>query len=294
MTTAVAPDRYGGQSVAVTVGLTWAHHTPAQEPHNPSDSLADCMTMQRPDTLLDATRPDMVYMCAMNLVGRMASAQCIGSSTVQLSMPPAAACSIQDLDLNCLYTQLRTQARDIIRVLVEPIRDGMQSCLYHIVAAFVRRSMAQVRRGLRDWYQKPANQAQLYHMIPTNLQPPAKWARRSRSATDNYMMVDECDVYSLALLFDVYFQIMSSTTRVHDINVHATRGMIIGHLNSQRVVLFTDMIPLRTSRGRMQGAARYCHNLSTECQGRRNVRHSTVLPAWLEMAMRWCRTAFSR
>ena len=32
----------------------------------------------------------------------------------------------------------------------------------------------------------------------------------------------------------------------------------------------------------------------TEYQGKRNVRHSTVLPACLEMAMRWYRTAFSR
>jgi len=93
-----------------------------------------------------------------------------GSSTVQLPMPPVAAGSIQDLDLNCFYTHLRIQARDINRVLVEPIRDGTHNILYHIVAAFVGRSMAQVCRGLRDWYQKPANQAKLYHMIPTNLQ----------------------------------------------------------------------------------------------------------------------------
>ena len=51
------------------------------------------------------------------------------------------------------------------------------------------------------------------------------------------MMVDECDVYSLALIFDVYFQNLSSTTRVHDIKIHVTRGMI------RKIMLFIGKKP---------------------------------------------------
>jgi len=50
--------------------------------------------------------------------------------------------------------------------------------------------------------------------------------------------VDACEVYGLALLFDVSFQILSSTTSVQVINIQGTRGMIIGHVNSTRVKHF--------------------------------------------------------
>ena len=42
----------------------------------------------------------------------------------------------------------------------------------------------------------------------------------------------------MALLFDVSFQILSSTTSVQVINIQGTRGMIIGHVNSTRVKHF--------------------------------------------------------
>ena len=54
------------------------------------------------------------------------------------------------------------------RVLVEPARDGTQSCLYHIVDAFVGQNMTQVRRGLGAWYLQPVNQARLCEVLPTN------------------------------------------------------------------------------------------------------------------------------
>jgi hypothetical protein len=59
--------------------------------------------------------------------------------------------------------------------------------------------------------------------------------------------VDECDVYSLALLFDVSFQILSSTTSVQVINIQGTRGMIIGHVNSTRVKHFVGTKLLRNT-----------------------------------------------
>jgi hypothetical protein len=117
-------------------------------------------------------------------------------------------------------------------VLVEPPRDGTQSCLYHIVAAFVGQNMTQVRRDLGAWYLQPVNQARLCDMLQTNLQNPAEWSGRSRSALNPSNLADECDVYSLALLFDVSFQILSSTTSVQVINIQGKRGMTIGHVNS--------------------------------------------------------------
>jgi len=143
-----------------------------------------------------------------------------------------------DLDCDCHYTRLRTQARDRNRVLVEPPRDGTQSCLYHIVAAFAGQNMTQLRRDLGAWYLQPVNQARLCDMVPTNLQSPAKWSRRSRSALNPSNLADECDVYSLALLFDVSFQMLSPTTSVQVIHIQGTRGMIIGHVNSTRVKHF--------------------------------------------------------
>jgi len=164
---------------------------------------------------------------------------------VQLSIPPAAAGLTHDLDLDRQYTHLRTQARDRNSVLVEPTRDGTQSCWYHIVATFVGQSITQVHRDLRAWYLQPANQARLCDMLSTILQSPAEWARRSRSATNTYSLADECDFYSLAPLFDVDFQILSSTTNIHDINIQGTRVMIIRHVNSARVKHFVATKLLR-------------------------------------------------
>jgi len=60
----------------------------------------------------------------------------------------AIADMTHDLDRDCHYTRLHTQARDRNRVLVEPPRDGTQSCLYHTVAAFVGQNMIQMRSDL--------------------------------------------------------------------------------------------------------------------------------------------------
>jgi len=111
--------------------------------------------------------------------------------------------------------------------------------------------MTQVRRALKSWYLQTANQAQLRDMLPTNLQTPAEWARRSRSATiNNYSLVDECDVYSLTLLrvFYVYSQILFPTTSVQDTNMQATRGSIIRHVNSPKVIHFVATKQIRSWR----------------------------------------------
>ena len=137
---------------------------------------------------------------------------------------------------------MRTQVYNIDRVLVEPPRDGTQSCLYHIITTFVGQTMIQVRRSLGNWYLQPVNQTRLRDFLPTNLQSPSAWAQQSRSAVDpsNLNLVDECDVYSLGLLFDISFQILSSSTSVQVINIHGTRGMIIRHVNSTRNKYFVD------------------------------------------------------
>jgi len=117
---------------------------------------------------------------------------------------------------------------------VEPPQDGMQSCLYHIVGAFAGQSMTQVRRSLGTWYLQAVNQARLCDFLPTNLQSPPAWVQRSRSAVNPI----NCDVYSLGLLFDISFQILSSSTSVQVINIHGMRGMIIRHVISTRVKHF--------------------------------------------------------
>ena len=125
-------------------------------------------------------------------------------------------------------------------MLVELPRDGTQSCLYHIVATFVGQSMTQVRTSLRQWHLQTVNQTRLRDFLPTNLKSPSAWAQQSRSAVDPSNLVDECDVYSLGLLFDISFQILSSSTSVQVINIHGTRGMIIRHVNSTRNKYFVD------------------------------------------------------
>ena len=170
--------------------------------------------------------------------GHSPSTQPVDCDTVHLLITPAVADLTHDLDRDCHYTHLHTQAQDRNRVLVEPPRDGTQSCLYHIVAAFVGQSMTQVCRDLGAWHLQPANQARLRDMLPTNLQSPAQWSRRSRSALNPSNLADECYVYSWALLFDVSFQIMSLPTSVQVININGMRGMTIGHVNSTRVKRF--------------------------------------------------------
>jgi len=100
---------------------------------------------------------------------------------------------------------------------------------------------------LGTWYLQPVNQDQLCDMLQTTLQSQAEWSRRSRSALDPSNLADECDVYSLALLFDVSFQILSSTTSVQVINIQGTTGMIIGHVNSTRVKHFVGTKLLRNT-----------------------------------------------
>jgi hypothetical protein len=136
----------------------------------------------------------------------------------------AIADMTHDLDRDCHYTRLHTQARDRNRVLVEPPRDGTQSCLYHIVAAFVGQNMTQVRRDLGAWYLQPVNQARFCDMLPTNLQNPAEWSRQSRSALNPFNLADECGIYSLALLFDVSFRILSYTKNVL-VSTYRERGV---------------------------------------------------------------------
>jgi len=72
--------------------------------------------------------PGVSNTCAMTLTGGSPSTQRIDSDTVQLPITPAAAGLIHDLDHDRHYAHLRTQARDRNRVLVEPPRDGTQSC----------------------------------------------------------------------------------------------------------------------------------------------------------------------
>ena len=93
----------------------------------------------------------------------------------------------------------------------------------------------------------PVNQAQLCDMLPINLQSPAEWSRRSRSALNPSNLADECDVYSPALLFDVSFQILSPTTSVQVINIQGTRGMIIRDINSTWVKHFVGTELLRNT-----------------------------------------------
>jgi len=241
MSRVVAPDTYVGQSVVEPASLAWACLTQAQEPQCPSQGLTHSMTIQQ----TDAARPGVPNTCAMTPARRSLSTQRIDSGTAHQSIKPAATGLIHDLHLDHHYTHLRTRASHMNRVLVEPTRNGTQSCLYDIVAAFVEQPMTHVRRDLGAWHLLPAKQARLCDILPTNLQSPSEWIRQSRSLINTYSLANECDIYSLALLFDVYFQILSSTTSVHHINIQGTRGMIIGHVNSKWVKHFVATKLLR-------------------------------------------------
>ena len=213
MSTAVASDTYVGQGVVEAASLAWACH-----------NLGVSTT------------------CAMSPAGHSPSTQPGDCGTVYMLIMPAVAALTHDLDRDCQYTHLLKQARDRNRVLVEPPRDGTQSCVYHIVAAFVGQPMTQVRRDLGA-----TNQARLCDMLQTNLQSPAEWSQQSRSALNPSNLADECDVYSLALLLDASFQILSSTASVLVINIQYTRGMTIGHVNLTRVKHFVGTKLLRNT-----------------------------------------------
>ena len=155
MSTALAPETYGGQGMVEAASLAWACH-----------NLGVSTT------------------CEITPAGHSLSTQPIDCDTVHMLITPAVADLTDDLDRHCHYTHLRTQARDRNRMLVKPLhaRDGKQSCLYHMVAAFMGQSMAQVRRNLQAWYLQPANKTRLCDMLQTKLHSPAEWSQRSRSA----------------------------------------------------------------------------------------------------------------
>jgi len=137
----------------------------------------------------------------------LSSTQPVDCDTVHLLITPAVADLTHDLDCDRHYTHLRRPARDRNKVLVEPPRDGTQNCLYHIVVAFVGHSMTQVRRGLGPCDLQPTNQAKLCDMLPRNLQNPAEWSWRSRSALKPSNLMDECDliVWLSSLMFAFRF-----------------------------------------------------------------------------------------
>jgi len=148
MSTAVVSDTYIGQGVVEAASLVLACH-----------NLGVSTT------------------CEMTPPGHSPSTQPVDCDTAHMLITSAVADMTHDLDRDCHYTRLHTQAGDRNRVLVEPPQDGTQSCLYHIVAAFVGQNMTQVRRDLGAWYLLPVNQAQLCDMLPTTLQNPAEWSR---------------------------------------------------------------------------------------------------------------------
>ena len=118
MSTAVAPDTYVGQGVLEAASLAWACH-----------NLGVSTT------------------CEMTPAGHSPSTQPGDCDTVHILITPAVAALTHDLDRDCHYAHLHKQARDRNRVLVKPPRDGTQSCVYHIVAAFVGQPMTQGSRG---------------------------------------------------------------------------------------------------------------------------------------------------
>jgi len=119
MSTAVALDTYTGQGSVEAASLALACHN------------------LRASTTCEMTPP-----------GHSQSTQPVDCDTAHMLITSVIADMTHDLDRNYHYTRLHTQARDRNRVLVEPPRDGTQSCLYHIVAAFVGQNMTQVRRDL--------------------------------------------------------------------------------------------------------------------------------------------------
>ena len=190
----------------------------------------------------DTTRSNAEDMTTLIPEETTASAECIGSGaarllllspqrySVEIPLPlrclstqhDHAARSVQDFDLESHYSCVQDQAQAMNRVLVELPLNGTQSCLYHIVTDFVGTLLSQVRLDLSNWYQVTANQDALHHILPTNLHNLARWARRSHSATNAHNMVDECTIYSFALMFNVSLQILSSTTRPQGHRVHNT------------------------------------------------------------------------
>jgi len=112
--------------------------------------------------------------CEMTPPGHSQSTHPVHCDTAQRFITSVIPDMTHDLDRDCHYTRLHTQARDRNRVLVEPPRDGTQRYLYHIIATFVGQNMTQVGRDLGAWYLQPVNQARLCDMLPTNLQSPAK------------------------------------------------------------------------------------------------------------------------
>ena len=220
MSTTVAPDTYVGQGVVEPASLAWACH-----------NLGVSTT------------------CVMTLAGHSPSTLAGDCNTVHMLITPAVAALTHDLarDSDCPYTHLHKQVRDRNRVLVEPPRDGTQSCLHHIVATFVGQPMTQVRRDFGAWYLLPANQARLWNILPTHLKTPAEWSWRSWLALNPSNLEDECDVYSLVLLLNVSIQILSSTTSIQVINIHGMRGMTVGHVNSTRVKLFVGTKMIRNT-----------------------------------------------
>jgi len=83
--------------------------------------------------------------------------------------------------------------------------------------------------------------------------------------------MDDCDVYNLALLFDVSFQILSSTTSVQVINIQGMTGMIIGHDNSTRVKHFVGTKLLQNT-GNLSSAV--THNTMEVPASQQNVTQS--------------------
>jgi len=86
--------------------------------------------------------------CEMTPPGHSQSTQTVHSDTAHMFITSAIADITHDLHRDCHCTRLYTQARDRNRMLVEPPQDGTQSCLYHIVVAFVGQNMTQERRDL--------------------------------------------------------------------------------------------------------------------------------------------------
>ena len=98
--TAVAPDTYTGQGSVEAGSLALACHN-----------------------IVASTT------CEMTPPGHSQSTQPVDCDAAHMLITSAIADMTHDLDRDCHYTRLHTQARDGNRVLVEPRRDGTQRCL---------------------------------------------------------------------------------------------------------------------------------------------------------------------
>jgi len=215
----VNPDMTCGQGMVESNSLAWSSHSPG-----------------------------VSNTCSMTPGGWSPSSQQVDRDTVNLPITSAFTVLLEDLEWDCHYAHVRTQVYNIDRVLVEPPRDGTQSCLYHIITTFVGQTMIQVRRSLGNWYLQPVNQTRLRDFLPTNLQIPPAWTQQSHSTVNPSNLEDKCNVFSLGLLFDISFQILSSSTSVQVINIHGMKGMIIGHVNSIQVKHFVTTKLFRNTR----------------------------------------------